>query len=104
MKGKKVPRGFGWDCHGLPIESLVQNELGLAGVAEIQKLGVDKFNETCRGKVLKYTSEWKKTVRRMGRWVELQQGCKPVQLGNENASVFASLASMAFELRNQPGL
>ena len=74
MKGKKVPRGFGWDCHGLPIESLVQNELGLAGVAEIQKLGVDKFNETCRGKVLKYTSEWKKTVRRMGRWVDFYQG------------------------------
>ena len=76
MKGKKVPRGFGWDCHGLPIESLVQNELGLAGVAEIQKLGVDKFNETCRGKVLKYTSEWKKTVRRMGRWVDFDTGYK----------------------------
>lgn len=76
MKGKKVPRGFGWDCHGLPIESLVQNELGLAGVAEIQKLGVDKFNETCRGKVLKYTSEWKKTVRRMGRWVDFDKGYK----------------------------
>ena len=74
MKGKKVPRGFGWDCHGLPIESLVQNELGLAGVAEIQKLDVDKFNETCRGKVLKYTSEWKKTVRRMGRWVDFDKG------------------------------
>ena len=76
MKGKKVPRGFGWDCHGLPIESLVQNELGLAGVAEIQKLGVDKFNETCRSKVLKYTSEWKKTVRRMGRWVDFDTGYK----------------------------
>ena len=76
MKGKKVPRGFGWDCHGLPIESLVQNELGLAGVAEIQNLGVDKFNETCRGKVLKYTSEWKKTVRRMGRWVDFDKGYK----------------------------
>ena len=58
MKGKKVPRGFGWDCHGLPIESLVQNELGLAGVAEIQNLGVDKFNETCRSKVLKYRTSW----------------------------------------------
>ena len=76
MKGKKVPRGFGWDCHGLPIESLVQNELGLAGVAEIQNLGVDKFNETCRSKVLKYTSEWKKTVRRMGRWVDFDTGYK----------------------------
>lgn len=76
MKGKRVPRGFGWDCHGLPIESLVQNELGLAGVAEIQNLGVDKFNETCRGKVLKYTNEWKKTVRRMGRWVDFDKGYK----------------------------
>lgn len=76
MKGKRVPRGFGWDCHGLPIESLVQNELGLAGVAEIQKLGVDKFNETCRSKVLMYTSEWKKTVRRMGRWVDFDKGYK----------------------------
>ncbi|PWK85704.1 isoleucine--tRNA ligase [Hallerella porci] len=76
MKGKRVPRGFGWDCHGLPIESLVQNELGLAGVAEIQKLGVDKFNETCRSKVLKYTSEWKTTVRRMGRWVDFDKGYK----------------------------
>ena len=76
MKGKKVRRGFGWDCHGLPIESLVQNELGLAGVAEIQKLGVDKFNGTCRGKVLKYTNEWKKTVRRMGRWVDFDKGYK----------------------------
>ncbi|SHK68401.1 Isoleucyl-tRNA synthetase [Fibrobacter sp. UWH5] len=76
MKGKKVPRGFGWDCHGLPIESLVQNELGLAGVAEIQNLGVDKFNETCRSKVLKYTGEWRKTVRRMGRWVDFDKGYK----------------------------
>ena len=54
----------------------MQNELGLAGVAEIQKLGVDKFNETCRGKVLKYTSEWKKTVRCMGRWVDFDKGYK----------------------------
>ena len=76
MKGKKVPRGFGWDCHGLPIESLIQNELKLAGVAEIKAFGEDKFNEACRGTVLKYTSEWKKTVRRMGRWVDFDKGYK----------------------------
>ena len=76
MQGRRVPRGFGWDCHGLPIESLIQNELHLAGVAEIQAFGVDKFNEACRGTVLKYTSEWKKTVRRMGRWVDFDHGYK----------------------------
>ena len=93
MKGKKVPRGFGWDCHGLPIESLVQNELGLAGVAEIQKLGVDKFNETCRGKVLKYTSEWKKTVRRMGRWVDFDKGYKTMDK-NFSSKIFLMSAGL----------
>ena len=44
--------------------------LNLAGIEEIQKFGIDKFNEACRGTVLKYTGEWRKTVRRMGRWVD----------------------------------
>lgn len=76
MKGYSVPRGFGWDCHGLPIESLIQTKLKLAGVAEIRAFGEDKFNEECRGAVLKYTNEWKKTVRRMGRWVDFDKGYK----------------------------
>lgn len=76
MKGKTVPRRFGWDCHGLPIESLIQNELKLAGVAEIRAFGEDRFNESCRGAVLKYTGEWRKTVRRMGRWVDFDRDYK----------------------------
>lgn len=76
MKGKRVPRRFGWDCHGLPIESLIQNELKLSGVAEIKAFGEDNFNEACRGAVLKYTSEWRKTVRRMGRWVDFDRDYK----------------------------
>lgn len=76
MKGKRVPRRFGWDCHGLPIESLIQNELKLAGVAEIRAFGEDRFNESCRGAVLKYTGEWRKTVRRMGRWVDFDRDYK----------------------------
>ncbi len=76
MKGKTVPRGFGWDCHGLPIEGLIQSELKLAGVAEIKQFGEDQFNEACRSKVLLYTNEWKKTVRRMGRWVDFETGYK----------------------------
>ncbi|MDR3002408.1 MAG: isoleucine--tRNA ligase [Fibromonadaceae bacterium] len=76
MKGYNVPRRFGWDCHGLPIESIIQNELNLAGVDEIQKFGIDKFNEACRGAVLKYTDEWRKTVNRMGRWVDFDNDYK----------------------------
>ncbi|MDR2555318.1 MAG: class I tRNA ligase family protein, partial [Fibromonadaceae bacterium] len=76
MKGCKVPRRFGWDCHGLPIESIIQNQLNLAGIEEIQKFGIDKFNEACRGTVLKYTGEWRKTVRRMGRWVDFDNDYK----------------------------
>ncbi len=76
MKGCKVPRRFGWDCHGLPIESIIQSQLNLAGIEEIQKYGIDKFNEACRGTVLRYTGEWRKTVRRMGRWVDFDNDYK----------------------------
>ncbi|MCH2174226.1 MAG: isoleucine--tRNA ligase [Lentisphaeria bacterium] len=76
MRGKYVERVFGWDCHGLPIESLIQNELKLSGVSEIQEFGIDKFNEACRDSVLTYTNEWEQTVGRMGRWVDFKNGYK----------------------------
>ena len=70
MRGKHVERRFGWDCHGLPIEALAQDALGISGTYEIKKLGVDKFNEQCRSMVSRYVSEWRRTVTRMGRWVD----------------------------------
>ena len=76
MRGRHVERRFGWDCHGLPIESLVQKELGLASVKDIRDFGVGKFNETCRANVLKYVAEWRKTVQRMGRWVDFDNDYK----------------------------
>ncbi len=76
MKGKKVERVFGWDCHGLPIEALAQEKLGLQGAAAITEAGVDKFNETCRSMVSTYVEEWKKTVLRMGRWVDFDNSYK----------------------------
>ena len=79
MRGKYVERRFGWDTHGLPIEALAQNALGVAGAPEIKKLGVDKFNEQCRSMVLKYVSEWRKTVTRMGRWVDFDHDYKTMQ-------------------------
>ncbi|HEV8247575.1 MAG TPA: class I tRNA ligase family protein, partial [Polyangiaceae bacterium] len=70
MRGHPVERRFGWDCHGLPIEALAQEALGLAGAAEIVKRGVDVFNEQCRSMVLTYVAEFRKTITRMGRWVD----------------------------------
>jgi len=79
MRGKYVERRFGWDTHGLPIEALAQEALGVAGAPEIKKIGVDKFNEQCRSMVLKYVSEWRKTVTRMGRWVDFDHDYKTMQ-------------------------
>ena len=76
MRGKYVERRFGWDTHGLPIEALAQDALGVAGAPEIKALGVDKFNEQCRSMVLKYVDEWEKTVTRMGRWVDFRNDYK----------------------------
>ena len=76
MRGKYVERRFGWDTHGLPIEALAQDALGIAGAPEIKALGVDKFNEQCRSMVLKYVNEWEKTVTRMGRWVDFRNDYK----------------------------
>lgn len=76
MNGYAVERRFGWDCHGLPIESLVEDELNVHGRAEIEALGVPKFNAACRAGVLRYTQEWRKVVERMGRWVDFDDDYK----------------------------
>ncbi len=76
MRGHYVERRFGWDCHGLPIEALAQEQLGLSGTAAIREKGIDVFNETCRSLVLKYVAEWRKTVTRMGRWVDFDRDYK----------------------------
>ncbi len=76
MRGFHVERRFGWDCHGLPIEALAQETLGINGAHEIRAFGVDKFNEQCRAMVLRYVGEWRKTVSRMGRWVDFDHDYK----------------------------
>ncbi len=80
MKGYRVERRFGWDCHGLPIESLIQDELKLTTVHDIKEYGIGKFNEACRAGVLKYTQEWRSTVRKMGRWVDFENEYKTMDL------------------------
>ena len=76
MRGNVVERRFGWDCHGLPIEALAQEELNLAGSPAIIDTGVDVFNEQCRSMVSTYVEDWKKTVTRMGRWVDFENDYK----------------------------
>ncbi len=76
MKGYRVRRRWGWDCHGLPIENLIEKELKISGKKEIDAWGIEKFNEACRSKVLMYTQEWKKMVDRIGRWVEFDNSYK----------------------------
>ncbi|MFA6297265.1 MAG: class I tRNA ligase family protein, partial [Candidatus Paceibacterota bacterium] len=72
MKGRFVPRTWGWDCHGLPIENLVEKKLGLKNKKDIEELGVDKFNKEARDSVLHYADEWKKIIPRLGRWIDME--------------------------------
>jgi len=76
MKGRKVERRFGWDCHGLPVENLIEKELGLNSKTDIEKYGVAKFNEACRASVLRYVNEWRETITRLGRWVDFANDYK----------------------------
>ncbi|MCI5523047.1 MAG: isoleucine--tRNA ligase [Spirochaetia bacterium] len=76
MRGKKVERRFGWDCHGLPVENLIEKDLGINSKHEIEQYGIDKFNEKCKASVLRYTAEWRKTITRMGRWVDFDNDYK----------------------------
>lgn len=71
MQGFHVPRVWGWDCHGLPIENLIEKELGLKSKKDIEDFGVQKFNEAARSAVLRYDADWKKIVPRTGRWIDM---------------------------------
>lgn len=76
MRGKKVERRFGWDCHGLPAEVEAEKELGIAGHPAIAAFGIQKFNEACRTSVLRYTDEWHRYVTRQARWVDFSNDYK----------------------------
>jgi len=76
MKGRRVERRFGWDCHGLPAEVEAEKELGIAGHPAITEFGIDKFNDACRTSVLRYTDEWQRYVTRQARWVDFENDYK----------------------------
>ena len=80
MKGFKVDRVWGWDCHGLPIENIAEKELGYTHKKDIEELGVAKFNAICRSKVLGYVAEWKKVIWRLGRFVDMDHAYSTMDL------------------------
>ncbi|UIP91336.1 isoleucine--tRNA ligase [Wolbachia pipientis] len=73
---KRVERRFGWDCHGLPAEMGAEKELRISGRTEIEKFGIEKFNNHCRTSVMKFSSKWEKYVNRQARWVDFHNDYK----------------------------
>jgi len=67
MRGFRVERKWGWDCHGLPIENIIEKELNLKTKKDIEKYGIGKFNEACKATVLRFAGDWKKTIKRIQR-------------------------------------
>jgi isoleucyl-tRNA synthetase len=77
MKGYRVDRVWGWDCHGIPIENMIEKELGLTGGKKgIEELGIGKFNQACRSAILRFDKEWETVIRRIGRWVDFKHSYK----------------------------
>lgn len=76
MNGKRVVRKWGWDCHGLPIETLIEDELGLNSKKDIEEHGVEKFNQAAKDSVLRYDSAWKELIPRSGRFVDMEDSYK----------------------------
>lgn len=76
MKGKFSRRRWGWDCHGLPIENIVEKEFNLKSKKEIENFGIEQFNLRAREKIFTYADEWKRQVPRLGRWVDMENDYK----------------------------
>jgi isoleucyl-tRNA synthetase len=93
MNGKRVRRVWGWDCHGLPIENLIEKKLGLSSKKDIEEYGVDKFNHDAFCSVLEYESEWKKIIPRLGRWVDMEHPYKTMD-ATYTESVWWSFAEL----------
>jgi isoleucyl-tRNA synthetase len=76
MQGYRVRRSWGWDCHGLPVENLIEKELGLKSKKDIVDYGIDRFNKASKESVLRYANEWKNIIPRLGRWVDMEDDYK----------------------------
>ena len=89
MRGQRVERRFGWDCHGLPAETEAEKELGVSGRGPITEFGIERFNEYCRTSVLRYTREWERYVTRQARWVDFDNDYKTMDLSYMESVMWA---------------
>ncbi len=89
MRGRRVERRFGWDCHGLPAEMEVEKEIGVSGRAQIQAFGIDRFNDQCRTSVMRYAGEWEGYVTRQARWVDFRNDYKTMDLSYMESVMWA---------------
>jgi len=98
MNGYHVPRKWGWDCHGLPLENMIEKRLGLATKRDIEEYGVQNFNEQARDAVLEYADDWRQIVPRMGRWADMQNDYKTMD------STYTESVWWVFSQLNEKGL
>ncbi len=89
MRGNRVERRFGWDCHGLPAEMETEKELGVAGRRAIMEFGIAEFNKQCETSVLRYTKEWERYVTRQARWVDFENDYKTMDLDYMESVIWA---------------
>ncbi|MEA3214558.1 MAG: isoleucyl-tRNA synthetase, partial [Acidimicrobiia bacterium] len=89
MRGRRVPRRFGWDTHGLPAEMEAEKELALSGRKAITDYGIDRFNDYCRTSVLRYTREWEEYVTRQARWVDFKHDYKTMDVSYMESVMWA---------------
>ncbi|MGI9577374.1 MAG: class I tRNA ligase family protein, partial [Microthrixaceae bacterium] len=89
MRGNRVNRRFGWDCHGLPAEMHSEKELGVSGRVAITDFGIDAFNDHCRSSVMRYTNEWERYVTRQARWVDFGDDYKTMDTDYMESVIWA---------------
>ena len=89
MRGRRVERRFGWDCHGLPAEMETEKQLGISGRKAIEEYGIARFNEACQKSVLRFTGEWQSYVTRQARWVDFEEDYKTMDLSYMESVLWA---------------
>ncbi|XP_006460783.1 hypothetical protein AGABI2DRAFT_185126 [Agaricus bisporus var. bisporus H97] len=80
VSGHHVTRRFGWDTHGLPVEHEIDKQHNITGKEDVMRMGIDNYNSKCRAIVMRYSSEWRQTVERMGRWIDFDNDYKTLNL------------------------
>lgn len=89
MKGKRVRRVFGWDCHGLPIEAKVNEQLGLRSRRQVEEYGVDRYVAACRQYVESQISDWRWYIDKIGRWVDLDRAYRTMDFSFGESVIWA---------------